>query len=376
MENMSIQLPEQQIRIITCDTIHKLITLGDGEVALLYLYLLLYENSKDSKTMAQELHFSQKQLERAFSTLYSVNFSTEQELKITAAPPTPAKKAEKAPQYTVEELRKARLDDSEFATVCQVAENQFGKILNLAHLRCLFQAYDYFGLNGETLIELIAYLKKEIPVVNTAHIRNEAADWAEMRITSAQDAQNYILYLKGIYPLRETVYQLFGIVPQNASLTEKKVCIFVQIHGFSEDLVSYAIKLAVKNTGEKHIKYVWGILKNWEDKGIHTMETLAAQEQRSDIPIDQARSSEKTVWDSHYSISSEDQAHVNRVKEYQARLHPTEPRVNIVRQSGGSARKQIPSEGDTWDSHYSASPEDQEYLARVQDYIKKLEEPS
>lgn len=371
MANMAIQLPEQQIRIITCNTIDKLIALGDGDVALLYLYLLQHENNIDGETMAQNLHFSQERLERAFSTLCNVNLSDGRESKVTALS---AKKTEKAPQYTLEDLKKARLDDPEFATVCQVAENQFGKILKLAQLRCLFQAYDYFGLNAETLIELIAYLKKELPVVNTAHIRNEAADWAEMRITSAQDAQNYILYLKGTHPLRETIYQIFDIIPQNASLTEKKVCIFIQIHGFTEELVSYAVKLAVKNTGEKNIKYIWGILKNWEDKGIHTMETLDTLEQPYTSPK-RTGSTEKTVWDSHYSASPEDQAHLQRVKEYQATLRPTEPRVKIVRQNGGSAGGQVSSETDTWDSHYSASPEDQEYLARVREYIKKSEEP-
>lgn len=371
MADMAIQLPEKQVRIITCDTIDKLIALGNGEVALLYLYLLRHENNTNSETAAQELHFSQEQLEQAFFTLRNINLSAGRETKVTA---TPAKKIEKAPQYKPEELNKARHDDPEFATVCQVAESQFGKILKLTQMRCLFQAYDYFGLNAETLIELLAYLKKERETVTTVHIRNEAADWAEMRITSAQDAQNYILYLKGTHPLRETIYQIFGIVPQNASLTEKKICIFVQIHDFSEELVTYAVKLAVKKTGEKNIKYIWGILKNWEDKGIHTMEMLTALEQEPHTSPRQTSSSAETIWDSHYSISPEDKAHLNRVKAYQATTHPTQPRVNIVRQSGGSVSSQVSSEMDTWDSHYSSSPEDQEYLARVRAYIKKSEE--
>jgi|GEM_PF-3604783 len=372
MADIAIQLPENQIRIITCDTIDKLIKLGNGEVALLYLYLLQYENDRDSETIARELHFSPEQLERAFLTLYNINLSAGQESKVTSVP---AKKIEKAPQYTMEELRKARYDDPEFATVCQVAENQFGKILKLAQLRCLFQAYDYFGLNAETLIELIAYLKKELPVVNTGHIRNEAADWAEMRITSAQDAQNYILYLKGARTLRESIYQIFEINPENVSLTEKKVCIFAQIHGFSEELVAYAVKLAVKNIGEKNIKYIWGILKNWEDKEIHTMETLTSLERQPSISPQQTNSMKETIWDSHYSASPEDKAYLQRVKEYQTAQYSTEPRVNIVRQSGGSTGRQVSPERDTWDSHYSSSPEDQKYLADVREYIKKSEEP-
>ena len=48
----SVLLPEGELRVARCDTLDKLIAVGDGDAALLYLYILRH-GSEDGRTAAR-----------------------------------------------------------------------------------------------------------------------------------------------------------------------------------------------------------------------------------------------------------------------------------------------------------------------------------
>ena len=179
----SVLLPEGELRVARCDTLDKLIAVGDGDAALLYLYILRHGGTADGKAAARALHLSAERYERAAFTLNQLT-----------APAVPQKedKPDAAPQYTADELRRARLDDQRFAAVCQSAEGVLGRTLTEGQLRCLLTAYDHLGLSAEAIIELLSYLKGEKGTVRLADIRREAYQWADMGIVTAQDAQQYL----------------------------------------------------------------------------------------------------------------------------------------------------------------------------------------
>ena len=88
----SVLLPEGELRVARCDTLDKLIAVGDGDAALLYLYILRH-GSEDGRTAARALHLSDERYERAAFTLNNLS-----------APAAETKNTEKsenaAPQYT------------------------------------------------------------------------------------------------------------------------------------------------------------------------------------------------------------------------------------------------------------------------------------
>ena len=180
----SVLLPEGELRVARCDTLDKLIAVGDGDAALLYIYILRH-GEVDGRTAARALHLSEERYERAAFTLN--NLST------PASQTKAAEKAENAaPQYTAAELRRARNEDSEFSAVCDAAENAFGRALTEGMLRSLLTAYDHLGLDGGAIIELLSYLKNEKGEVRLSDIKRETYQWADMGIVNAQDAQQYL----------------------------------------------------------------------------------------------------------------------------------------------------------------------------------------
>ena len=64
----SVLLPEGELRVARCDMLDKLIAVGDGDAALLYLYILRHGGT-DGSAAARALRLSADHYERAAFTL-------------------------------------------------------------------------------------------------------------------------------------------------------------------------------------------------------------------------------------------------------------------------------------------------------------------
>ena len=155
----SVLLPEGELRVARCDMLDKLIAVGDGDAALLYLYILRH-GCTDGSAAARALRLSADRYERAAFTLNNLIAPTEKTKTATD-------KSAEAPRYTGDELRRARLDDQTFSGLCDAAEGITGRALTEGQLRCLLTIYDYLGLDAGATIELLSYLKSEKGTVRT-----------------------------------------------------------------------------------------------------------------------------------------------------------------------------------------------------------------
>ncbi len=274
----TVLLPEGELRVARCDMLDKLIAVGDGDAALLYLYILRHGGIADGKTAARALHLSAERYERAAFTLNNLTAPVEA--------PREDKLAD-TPQYTADELRRARLDDHKFAAVCESAESTLGRTLTEGQLRCLLTAYDHLGLTAEAIIELLAYLKNEKGVVRLADIKRETYQWADMGIVTAQDAQQYLARKVNEKPLSEAVYKALGADPAQPAPKEQRVCRFALAHGFPPEAVELAVRRTDKQQGHKSLDYTLGILRKWDASGVHTVSEITALEPETRAAVGQ-----------------------------------------------------------------------------------------
>ena len=238
----SVLLPEGELRVARCDTLDKLIAVGDGDAALLYLYILRH-GSEDGRTAARALHLSDERYERAAFTLNNLS-----------APAAETKNTEKsenaAPQYTAAELRRARNEDGEFSAVCDAAENAFGRALTEGRLRL-------------------------------SDIKRETYQWADMGIVNAQDAQQYLARRVNEKPFIEALYRALGADPAQPAPKEQRVCRFALAHGFPAESVELAVRRTEAHQGHRSLDYTLGILRQWEKSGVHTISEITALEPES-----------------------------------------------------------------------------------------------
>ena len=221
--------------------------------------------------LQRALRLSADRYERAAFTLNNLIAPTEK------AKSTTDKSAE-APRYTGDELRRARLDDQTFSGLCDAAEGITGRALTEGQLRCLLTIYDYLGLDAGATIELLSYLKSEKGTVRTTDLRREANQWADMGIVTAQAAQQYLTRRadENRSARRSTAHSV-----QIPSSPRPRSSASAALHWRTASPAD-AVELAVHRTGQKQghksLDYTLGILRRWDNAGVHTVSEITALE--------------------------------------------------------------------------------------------------
>lgn len=169
-------------------------------------------------------------------------------------------------------------DDQTFSGLCDAAEGITGRALTEGQLRCLLTIYDYLGLDAGATIELLSYLKSEKGTVRTTDLRREANQWADMGIVTAQAAQQYLTRRADEKPLSEAIYRALGADTEQPAPKEQRVCRFALAHGFPADAVELAVHRTGQKQGHKSLDYTLGILRRWDNAGVHTVSEITALE--------------------------------------------------------------------------------------------------
>ena len=241
MSLASLLMPEGEFRVVRCDVVDKLIQCGDGDAALLYLYVIRQGRAFDEQTAKRDLRLSDERFTRASFTLTG--------LVVEQQPAAPAR-PEHAPRYTAAELRRARQQDHRFQAVCDAAENVLGHALTDALLRTLYTVYDHIALPAEVIIELLSYLGRDRGTFKGRDIEREACIWADKGILTTADAQRSLVAL----------------------CLEK---------GFAPDALELAMARMKRGIGTFSASYLRKMLASWDQKGVHTVAEITALEPES-----------------------------------------------------------------------------------------------
>lgn len=258
--------------VVRADIADKLIRCGDGDGALLYLYVLRQGKSFSEREALRDLGFTQGRYDRAIFTLT--------QLTLEAAPETQEKPKPQnaAPAYRAAELRQARLGDRRFAAVCDTAEAVLARTLTEGQLRTLFVVYDHIGLPADVIIELLTYLKREKGEVSRRDIEREAYLWADMGLFSAQEAAAFLNRRDAEKPLIRAMQEALGIGGREPTEQEQRYLSECVAKGFSPDAVALAAHRMEQALGKFSWNYLRKILASWDEKGIHTVAEIGALE--------------------------------------------------------------------------------------------------
>ena len=249
-------------------TADRLVALGDGDAALMYLYLLRRGEGAPSGWTAARA-------KEAVDKLAAAGLAD----GTTAAPdPAPAEQ-DAPPAYTGQDIAQALGAGDGFAALADEMERKLGKKLTTADLKTLYTLYDYLALPPEVILLITAWCAREVEQKYGAgrkpfmsQIRREAFRWAREGVDTAEAAEEQLRRLLTRRSREGEIARILHL-PDRPLVERERSYIAAWVDmGFDNDALALAYEKTVMGTASKSMdwRYMNGILRRWHEKGLRT----------------------------------------------------------------------------------------------------------
>ena len=162
-------------------------------------------------------------------------------------------------------------------------ERKLGKKLTTPDIGVLLGLQDYLGLPGDVIYLLVCHCAERVQRrfgpgrrPGMKQIEKEGYAWARMGIDTQAEAAAYLKKYaerQEALPRYMRALQLGDRLP---SASEEKYLVSWQEMGFSSEAVALAYDKTVLKCHELKWPYCNGILKRWQEAGLHTVEEIQA----------------------------------------------------------------------------------------------------
>ena len=258
----------------------RLIAAGNGDAALLYLWLLKAGGTYQAGPAAHALRWDPARTEAALSLLVGMGLAE-------AAPQTPApalQPSEEPPEYTAADLnRELENKDSPFPALVGEVQRRLGKVLSTADLKCLYTIYDFAGLPAEVILLAVSWCVEESErkygpgrKPRLPQIQKEALRWKERGVDTMEGAEAHLKRLAMLRSRSGQIMALLDIRDRPPVAREKEYIAAWVDMGFDDEAIRLAYEKTVLKKQSLNWPYMNSILKNWHQKGRHTLAQITA----------------------------------------------------------------------------------------------------
>ena len=257
-----------------------LISLRDGECALLYLYILRSRGALDEKHAAEDLGRAEDGVRAAAERLGKAGL-----LRRGGARPLPP--AEELPEYSVRDILQRSESDRSFRALVTEAQRVLGHALSGADLKTLFGIYDRLGMPGDVIMLMInhvaaalrrRYGEGRLPTMHA--VEKEAFRWANREIFTAERAESFMAEQDRLEQEEERLRRVLQISDRNPTSGERKYMESWLSMGFGSDALALAYDRTVMSTGRLTWAYMDKIVRSWYEKGLFTPEDIEKGDRR------------------------------------------------------------------------------------------------
>ena len=309
MTDVKLTLPGQETVTLTGQTVDKLIRAGDGDAALLYLYVLKTRGQTSSNEAAAALGKSPGGIATAMALLSRLGLLQLDDEEAagppagqTAAPtvrqdtaPTAAPTAaphdefqQEQRRHSVKEIKRELEAGSVFYSIVEEAQRSLGKILSPDELLRLFGIYDSLQMAPEVILQLITHCISESRGRNggrmpTMRFIEKVAYTGEREgVFTLDKAEEYLKKLDAQRSAQGEIKRTLQIRDLEFSETQQRFVDGWIAMGFDADAVGIAYDRTMMKTGKLAWEYMDKILKNWHGKNLHTRKEIMEKDGKAD----------------------------------------------------------------------------------------------
>lgn len=304
--DFALASPAPAFVTLPSDAVDHLLRAANGDAALLYLYLSRRAGPASDEETLSALHWAPQRLSAAADALAAAGLLQPPQTRNIAAPavfpaPPEAPPERELPEYTANDIVRAMEKDERFRLLVDEAQRRLGKILSSSDLTILFGLYDYLGLPLEVLYLLINYCVEEShrrygpgrrPTLR--QIEKEGYLWARKEIDTEERAAEYLRRLSQRRSQTGWVMEILQIRGRALTRTEEKYIESWLDMGFGMDALELAYEKTVFKCKEFAWNYMNSILKNWHQKGLHTLPEIEKGDRGRRSPSDCSPSPSKS----------------------------------------------------------------------------------
>lgn len=267
---------------ISAEEADRLLSLGSGDAALLYLWLLRRGGRFDREKAQRELKTAGS-LSDAMAQLRSAGLVRGEAPPASIQPPV----REELSEFTASEITRQAEEDEGFRHLLREAPDRLGRVLSGGDVKILCGIYRDLGLPTEVILLLLEHCCEEFarrygpgrrPTLR--QVEREAYIWHNRELFSLELADRYLQEHKRRRGLLGEYCELLGIRGRALAPTEEKYLMSWLDMGFGKETVLLAFDKTVAKKGELAWPYMNRILENWHAKGLHTL----AQIEEGDAP--------------------------------------------------------------------------------------------
>lgn len=265
----------------------RLIAAHDGDVALLYLYIMR-NGGCDMEKAARDLCRTMQEISSAYEKLQRMELSVPLSCPPAAKNTAHLPPADELPAYTAEDIIRRSKTDSSFSAVVAEAQQVLGHTLSSGDLTKLFGIYDYLALPAEVIMVLLHHCAEETRArygesrrLSMRSVEKQAYIWANNEILSLEQAEEYIQQRKIISQRISRAKDALQIHGRELSSTELKYVHSWLDMGFEAEALAIAYDRTVTNTGSLKWSYMNKILLTWNEKKLYTPQDIAEKDSRS-----------------------------------------------------------------------------------------------
>lgn len=314
---MRFKLPGAEVITLSGQTVDKLIRDGDGDAALLYLYILRTGGQSSSEEASRAIGQSPGAVRTAMATLSRLRLIECGEIgaDIDNLPPDEAPRV-----YSTEEIKHELENSSDFSVLVEEAQRSLGKILSPDDLTRLFGIYDNLGLPPEVILLLMTHCMSESRKKGASrppgmrYIEKAAYTWHREEIFSLDKADAYLKSLEERKSARGKIRSALKIRDRDLASSEKRYVDEWIGMGFKSDAIEIAYDRTVLKTGKLSWAYIDSIIKNWHEKKLYTPEDILKKDTRA------AKNQKPKTSENPQKFNELDMSEVERMESYLKKL--------------------------------------------------------
>ena len=266
-------------------TVDKLLRAGDGDAALLYLYMLKTHGQNTPDDAAAAIGKSAGWVASAMAVLSRLGL-----IKYDGNPAESRLDApvEEPRRYTMDEIKREIETGSSFSALVDEAQRNLGKILSPDELERLFGMYDGLRLPAEVIMLLITHCITESRgrgggrMPSMRYIEKAAYTWERDGIFSLDRAEEYLKAHEARKSARGKIKAVLQIRDRELSDSEKRYVDGWVAMGFGIDAVEIAYDRTVLKTGKLSWGYMDSIMNNWHGRGLHASKEIMEKDGKPD----------------------------------------------------------------------------------------------